>query len=177
MATVIIRKKCSKPECEEEKGTCDCNGCSTTFCSHHYKEHRDALGTLRHEIECDYNSLKQTIDDKKNAPIPDMDQWVQQSIDAIKQIAEQCQRKCIEYRNQSISDIENQLNSLDSILRQNPKEHNLDEIELNQTKEKLHTLQNELNTVLNISTKRESTPSTTTFSLSVPFHKGNNTVE
>lgn len=177
MATASTRKKCSKPACEEEKGTCDCNGCSTTFCSHHYNEHREALGTLRHEIECDYNILKQTLDEKKNAPIPDVDQWVQQSIDAIRRIAEQCQRKFIEYRNQSISDIENQLKGLDPILRQNPKENSLDESELNQTKEKLRTLQNELNTVLDISTKRESTPFTTTFSLSFPFHRGNNTVE
>lgn len=177
MAMAIIRKKCSKSTCEVEKGTCDCNGCATTYCPHHYQEHREALGTLRHEIECDYNVLKQTLHDKKNAPISDINQWVQQSMDAIKQIAEQYQRKFIEYRNRSISDIENQLQRLDLTLRQISKENSLDETELNQTKEIIHTLRDELNTVLDISTEPESTPSTITFSLRVPFHNGDITIK
>jgi len=174
MAMATTRKQCSISTCKEEKDTCDCNGCLTTFCSHHYTEHRETFGIIRHEIEHDYNSLKETLRDRKNAQIPEIDQWVEDSIINIKQIAEQCRKKVIEYRNQFIIEIENQLTTLTTVLKQNQKEINIDEIELNQTKEKFNRLRDELNKISKVSIKRELTPSTTKISISIPFHKGNN---
>lgn len=177
MAMASTRKQCSISTCNQEKGTCDCNGCSTTFCSDHYAEHHQSLGTIRHQIEYDYNLLLEALRDRKNNLTLEIDQQIEESITNFKQMIEQWREKSIEYRNQVIMRIENQLTNLYRVLQQSGKENQIDEIELNQTKEKLERLRNELDTISNVPIERECTPSTTKISLNILFHRGNKIIK
>jgi hypothetical protein len=91
MATTNLTK-CSN--CEEETNTFLCNGCSNYFCFHHLTEHRQLLNEQLHQIQHDFNQFSETIIDIRNNPlkhpfIQQINQWENESINKIKQTAEE----------------------------------------------------------------------------------------
>ena len=85
MASIIDRKKCSI--CNKEKITYPCHGCSKKFCLDDLNRHRQ---NLREEL----------------------DQWERNSIEKIKQMAQQCPDKVIQCSNGYLLNIEQTLKDL-----------------------------------------------------------------
>lgn len=107
---IIVRKRCSEPTCNEEKDTCDCNGCLTTFCHQYYTKHRENLDKKLNQIQHDYNSFREIFNDRKNNdPILELDQWEMESINKIKEMVQQCRENVIKRRKKFIIESEKHL--------------------------------------------------------------------
>jgi chromosome segregation ATPase len=158
MATVSMKTKCSI--CEEERSTFLCRGCEKDFCFDHLTEHCQLINTQLHHIQNDYNQFKQLIMDIKNnleqhPLIKQIDQWENESINKIKQAAEQCRKKLINYTDKNINRIQTKLNNPNEQLISNEKKNDFNEIDLKKFKDKLEKLKEELNQQTNISIEQQ----------------------
>lgn len=92
MATVATQTQCVT--CGEEKATSRCNGCLPEFCFNHFVEHRQLLNKQLDDIEVQRDSILQTIHQQTNQNlqkdlfIQKINQWEHESIQKVKQTAE-----------------------------------------------------------------------------------------
>jgi hypothetical protein len=145
----------------KETSTFLCNGCSKNFCFDHLTEHQQLLNEQLHSIQDDYNQFRQFIIDIKENPqkhplITKIDQWENESIHKIKQTAQQCREELINYTNQNIYQIEIKLNDSNEEIIPNQKKNDFNEISLNNFKQKLEKLKQELNQSKDISILQQS---------------------
>jgi DNA repair exonuclease SbcCD ATPase subunit len=159
MATANVNAHCSI--CEEETNTFICRGCSKDFCFDHLTEHRQSINEQIHSIQDDYNEFRQLINDLKNNPekhsqIEQIDQWENDSIIKIKQKAKKCREILINYRNQTLNQIEIKLNNSNEQLISDQKKKDFNEIYLNELKEKLEKLKKQLNQSTIVSIEEQS---------------------
>jgi chromosome segregation ATPase len=176
MATATTQAHCY--QCDEEKDIYDCKGCSKTFCFDHVTKHREGIDQEFIQIEHHCNSFRQTIIDQKNDPnkhplIQEIEQWKQESIQKIEQIANQCQQRLIRYTNQFLIQTENQLNQLTEQLKQIRQKNKLNEFDLDQLKNKLTKLQKELDQPSNVTIQQQPTSFINKISVIISFPKGN----
>ena len=156
MATA--NKKCSI--CEEDQETFSCGGCSKYFCFEHLAEHRETLNTQLQQIQHDYSRFRQTLIDQRNDPqkrplIEEINRWEEDSINKIKQTAQQFRETVINHTNKIIPQIQ--------ITLDDPKEQPIpidtkkkfNEIHLDQFIQKLHKLKKELDKPKEISIEEQ----------------------
>jgi hypothetical protein len=97
MATSII--PCAK--CASKGvGIFKCQGCSNVFCRKHASEHRDNLNHQLDEIVHEHDQLHQLINQENNEYHPliiQIDQWEQNSITKIQQVAQQIRQDVAQY--------------------------------------------------------------------------------
>ena len=159
MATSFIPTKCSI--CNEETNTYPCRGCSQEFCFDHLAQHRQSLKEQLSLIHDDFNQFRQNIIDVKNNSeehplIKQIDEWEYESIQRIRQKANECRQLLIEYPNQSTGDIERKLNEMNQQFDSNQKQNkDLNEIGLNILRKKLEELKKQLIQPKNVSIKRK----------------------
>ena len=115
MASTIDRTKCSI--CNKEKITYSCHGCSKKFCLDDLNRHRQNLREELDHIQNDYDQLRQNLNDQKIDPkkyplVEQIDQWERNSIEKIKQMAQQCPDKVIQCSNGYLLNIEQTLKDL-----------------------------------------------------------------
>ena len=155
------REKCSM--CDREKIVYPCGGCSQKFCLQHLNEHRQQLGQKLNEIENDRNELQQSLIEQKSnrkklSLIQRVDRWEVDSINKIRQAAQECRQLLDQNKNAHILDMENKLTKLTEEMKQIRKDEEFNEIDLKQLQEKLSKLQNELDQPRNIKIQEESVP-------------------
>jgi hypothetical protein len=176
MATSNIKTYCSI--CDEETSTFICRGCLKDFCFDHLTEHREILRTQFHKIENDYNQFRQTLIDQKNDRkirllIQEINEWEEKSKNKIEKIANQCRQRLINYTNKFIIKIENKL---DNTIKQQTLirgKNEFNEIHLEELKQKLNKLKEELDKSLNVSIQQESTSFINKISIIIQFDEGN----
>lgn len=148
--------------CGKEKNTYSCKGCGKDFCFNHLNEHRQTLGQQFDEIEYHRNQFLQTlIEEKENSKqhslIQQIDKWENNSINKIKQTAEEYRQVLIEHINKFMNEIENNLNKLTDQIKEIRQEDEYNELDLDQLKIKLIKLTEQLEKSLNVSIKEDST--------------------
>jgi sugar lactone lactonase YvrE len=163
--------------CNKEKNTYKCGGCSKDFCFNHLTEHRQSINQQFDEIENYHDQFRQTILKQKNDPqkhplINQINKWEEDSIQKIKQTAQESRRKLIKYMNNHIIVIENQLNHLAKQLKEIREENEFNEADLNQLREKLTKLAEELAKPSNVIIEQESSSFIGKISVIVPIGKG-----
>ncbi len=176
MATATVQTHCSI--CNEEITTFMCRGCLKDFCFDHLQEHRETLKIKFHQIENDYNQFRQTLIDQKNNPnihllIQQINQWEQESINKIKQVANQCRETLTNYTNKCIISIENKL---DNIIQQQTSirgKNEFNEIHLEDFKQKLNKLKEELDKPTNVSIQQQSSTFIKKISVIIPLSESN----
>ncbi len=94
----------------------------------------------------------------KHLLIQQINQWEQDSIKQIQQVANECRQKLIRHTTKNIHQTEVNLAKLTDQLREIRQENDFNEIDLNQFKEKLKQLEEELHQSSNVSIKQISTP-------------------
>ncbi len=104
-------------KCGKEKTTSKCWGCLEDFCYHHLGEHRQELNKQFNEIEIEHDLFHQTLNEQTNEPrkhpiIQQIDQWKQNSIDKIRQIAEETRLSLFKHITKHIVQIEDKLTNL-----------------------------------------------------------------
>jgi chromosome segregation ATPase len=160
METEFRRVHCAK--CGKERWTSKCAGCSQDFCYNHLPDHRQELSQQLDEIEINRNLLRQTLNEQTNNPeqhllIKQIDEWEKDSIKIIEETAKQCRESLFEHTTKSINQIETNLSKLTDEMREIRKENDFNEIDLNQLKNKLTKLAEELDKPANVSVQQEST--------------------
>ncbi|CAF4010658.1 unnamed protein product [Rotaria sordida] len=162
MATITPSDRGKCFACNKEKLIYSCEGCSKKFCLKDLTEHRQQLSKQFEEIENDRNELHQTIveqkqDLKKFSLIQQVDKWEEDSIQKIKQTAEECRQILIEHKNKHFIEIEKNLSQLTEQLKEIRQENEFNEIDLEQMKTTLATLAEELVQPPDIKIEQDST--------------------
>ncbi|CAF0986780.1 unnamed protein product [Adineta steineri] len=140
--------------CSEEKIIYPCKECSKRFCLIHLTEHQQNLN----DILNNYDQFKQTINEQKQNPqnhllIEQINQWEINSIEKIRQKAQDCRKSLIESSQTFINEIEIKFNDLSKQIEQIHQEN---EIDLNYLRNQLREITEELNNPTNISIKEDS---------------------
>ena len=160
MASTSNRSICFT--CNKEKLTYPCQGCSNRFCFDHLGQHRTDLSRQLEHIQNDHDQLRQNINEQKRDPtqhilIKQIDRWEKESIDQIKQTAQQCREKWIDYSSGYLLQIEKKLKDLAEHIKKIQREEEVNEIDLNDLKQRLGNLQKELDQPTNISFEQQTT--------------------
>jgi hypothetical protein len=176
MATSNAKSQCFS--CKKVTRTFNCDGCSQKFCFDCLTKHLQELKRDLNGIENDHDQFKQKLNDqkkdtKKRSLIQQVDQWEEDSINKIKQTAQQSRQRLINYRNKFISNIENQLNDLTKQIKLFNQENQFNEIDLDELKEKLRILKEELDKPPNVSIQQQPSTFINKIFVILPFDKGN----
>jgi hypothetical protein len=148
--------------CNKRKSTLKCRGCSKDFCYTHWDTHRQKLKIKLAEIENNKETFKQSFNQyiqqpNNNTLMQQINQWEQNSIKKIQQIAEEARQVAVKNTNEYIHQIEIKLHRLTDQLRESRKEDDFNEINLRQYQEEINRLTKELTKPLNISIQEDST--------------------
>jgi chromosome segregation ATPase len=159
MATPTRKTRCII--CEKDKATAKCSGCLEDFCFNHLAEHRQQLGKQLGELEKKRNSFRQnfteqTTNPQKHSLIQQINQWENDSINKIKQTAEEARQLLLDHTREHFNVIEIKLTKLTEELKRIRDENDFNEIDLKEFKEKLEQLEERLNKPSNISILQDS---------------------
>ncbi len=159
MATAIGKTHCVT--CGKEKVTYTCGGCSKEFCFDHLADHRQVLGKQLDEIEDKRNLFRQTLSEQTTNPqkhslIQQINRWEQESINKIRQTADETRQLLDRHTIELVNEIEIKLVELTKQLKTTREENDFNELHLNQLKEKLKQLEEQLNKPSNILIRQES---------------------
>jgi hypothetical protein len=161
MATATGKTRCAT--CDKEELTLRCVGCLKDFCYDHLGEHRQQLSKQLDDIEVHRDIFRQTlteqtIDSNKRLLIQQINKWEQESIQKIKQTAEEGRQLLLKHTNNHITRIEQKLNKLNNQFRLSRKEDNFIEIDLQEWKKELQQMTDQLNKPSHIKIRQYSTP-------------------
>jgi hypothetical protein len=102
MATAI-GNACCVVNCKG-KFTFKCGGCLQDFCYKHVADHRHDLYKQLDEIEVNRDVLRQKFEDrKKSSSIKEIDQWELESINKLRQIAEEARQLVIGHTTENMT--------------------------------------------------------------------------
>ncbi|CAF1497128.1 unnamed protein product, partial [Adineta steineri] len=148
----------------KEKITYLCDGCSKKFCLIHLTEHQE---NLNKELKClindcdefkdKLNKLKQNRQYPQNQTlIKQINEWEKNSIEKIKEKAEDCRKIVIESSETFLINIEMIFIDLTEQIKQIQKENEYNKINLNYLKDQLIQIKQKLNSSSNISVQEDS---------------------
>ncbi|CAF1449018.1 unnamed protein product [Adineta steineri] len=161
MTTITAKPQCIT--CGKEKSTVRCDGCSQPFCYNHLIEHRQELSKRLDEIEVSRDLFRQTLTDQSTKPenqtlIKQTDEWEQDSIDKIRQTANEARQTILQHSTKYLTDLEMKLNTLTKELRESRAENDFVEADLQRWNTQLTEMNNELDKPSTISIQHGSTP-------------------
>jgi hypothetical protein len=161
MATANIKTFCSS--CGKENGRVTCEGCSKLFCFNDFNIHRQELGTQLDQIEVDRDLFRQMLTENISKPqnqalMKQIDQWENESINKIRQAAEEARQILIKHSAELNMKLEEKLEMLTNELKQSRQENDFFEPKLNQWKEELAQMNHDLTKPSNITIRNDSTP-------------------
>ena len=168
------KEQCVK--CSTGKSIVRCKGCDQPFCYKHLTDHQQELSVQLDKIETSRDIFRQTLTEqmsnsKNHALIEQINQWEKESIQRIKQTAQQCREMLFQHTTTHFHQIEMNLNKLTDQLRHTRQEKDFNEIGINQLKEKLTELSEELQKPSNVSIQHDSTPLVNSISIIAPLSK------
>ena len=151
MATSEIKYQCIT--CQKHRAISRCHGCSQDFCLKHFTEHQQQLSTQLDQIEQDRDLFQQTLNQTRTNPqktllTEQVDRWEQESIEKIKQTAQEIRQTLSIYPTENT--IKRQLEELTRQLRKSREEEDIIEGDLHKWKEELKHLTQQLNMPTNI---------------------------
>ncbi|CAF3733603.1 unnamed protein product [Rotaria socialis] len=145
-----IRKKqlCSK--CNKAAGILNCYGCGKDFCYRHVAEHRQELTREMENLTTKHDEFQQTIAEQEKQPnshplIQNISQWEQESINKIRQAAENARNALLATLATHRTIVKEDLTRLIGELSKARNEDDYVETDLKEWTEKLNNLQKDLN--------------------------------
>jgi hypothetical protein len=170
MATAATRALCST--CGKENGQVTCAGCSKVFCLNDFNGHRQELGKQLEEIEVTRDLFRQTLTEKIAEPqnhglIKQIDEWETESINKIRQAAEEARQILLRYTAELNIKLEKKLNKLTNQLRQSREENDFFETDLNRWREELIEMENELDNPSSVTIRQRKTPLVTKINVEI----------
>jgi hypothetical protein len=143
---------------ETKKITYLCKGCSNEYCYEHLGEHRHQLNNQLEFLVNNYNQFQQEINQQKqnSSLIEKINDWENESIEKIQQIAKQCRTMVIKYTKITNNAIQKKFYLLIQQLKQIQKENQFNEIDLNLLQNQLKQITQEFIHPSNISIQQDS---------------------
>ncbi|CAF1357735.1 unnamed protein product [Adineta steineri] len=159
----MVNNKTQCFTCNKDKITYLCGGCLRNFCLMDLTKHRQILKEELHLIINDYDQFKEIFSEQKPnshdlSLIDQINQWETDSIDKIKQEAQDCRNIIIGYSQTFLNDIEMKFNDLSEQMKQIDEENEFNEINLNYLRIQLRKTTEELNNPSTISIEEDSQP-------------------
>ncbi|CAF0936935.1 unnamed protein product [Adineta steineri] len=148
-------------QCNKDKITYPCEGCSKYFCLTDLTEHRQILNEELSYVINDYDQFKEKINEQKQNPqnhllIKQINLWEIKSIEKIQQKAQEYRELLIKSSQTCINDIEMKLNDLREKITQFQKEDEFHEINLDYLRTQLIEIAKEFNNPSNMSIQQNS---------------------
>ncbi|CAF1559363.1 unnamed protein product [Adineta ricciae] len=136
--------------CKKHKFTYSCRGCSNEFCLDDLNKHRQDLteefNTIINNFDQFRQNLQQTKENPQNSSLfIQIDQWEKNSIDIIRQTAQQCRQTFLKENEEFLIDIEEKFNKLIREIKEIQEENEMNEMNLKDLKEKLREISKEFN--------------------------------
>jgi chromosome segregation ATPase len=161
MATATAKARCVT--CGKERAVMKCGGCSQDFCFNHMTDHRQELSKQLDEIEVTRDVFRQTLTEQtskpqKHALMQQIDQWERDSINKIRETAEEARKLLLKQTTGYFTEMEVKLNKLTNQLRESRQENDFIETDLQQWNQQLKRLKDELNKPSTIIVRHDSTP-------------------
>ena len=161
MATAADKIQCVT--CGKDKATSRCVGCMQDFCFPHLAEHRQQLNKQLDEIEVHRDLFQQTLNQQAAASqrhlfIQQVDQWEHESIQKIKQTAEEVRQLLSVHTDENIVPTKEKLDQLTQQLRRSREQDDIMEGDLQKWKEELQQITQQLNKPSNIAIQLTSIP-------------------
>jgi hypothetical protein len=135
--------------CNKGRGSFKCEGCLQTFCPKHSIDHRNELSKQFEEIEAAHNFAQQTLiqqteDPRQHPLLKKIDQWEKESIDRIRQAAEEARNGLFKNTIQVTVDMKQKLKQLSDELRQARDDNDFIETDLQQWIQKVEEVKKEV---------------------------------
>jgi hypothetical protein len=161
MATAAGRNRCVT--CEKVKATSRCGGCLQEFCYNDFGHHRQELNKQLDEVEVTRDLFRQTLTDQTTDPqkhslIQQINDWERDSIQKIRQAAEEARQTLLKHTTGHMRQVEIDLNELTGQLRQRREENDFFETDLYHWNEELTRLTKELAKPSNINLRQDTKP-------------------
>ncbi len=178
MATATGKARCVI--CSKEKSSYKCGGCSQEFCFNHLADHKQELSKQFDEIEVNRDLFRQTLteqttDIQKYALIQQIDKWELDSIEKIRQTADEARQLVLQNTTSHITELETNLNKLTQQLKESRQENDFNETDLRKFQEELAWLTKALAKPSNISIRQDSIPLITAISIDITSSSGRST--
>jgi len=162
MATATGKTRCTI--CQKDRTTYECKGCLQDFCYVHLGEHRQEISKLFDELDYERNIFREILTEQIKNPlnhslIQQINQWEINSINIIQQTADEAKQLILIYTNEYFREIEIKLKKLTKELKYIRSENDFNEINLNQLKQKLKHLEEQLDKPSNISVRQKDSSS------------------
>ncbi|CAF3469354.1 unnamed protein product [Rotaria sp. Silwood1] len=147
---VITTTKTSCVKCKKVKNTIKCSGCSQDFCFDHIVEHRNEINEQFDQCEDQFNEIKikieaQKIEPQNNELMKQIDIWEIESIEKIRQIANEIRYELSSYIIDFTLDLDLKMKQLTEELIQCRKENDFSDLEIQRFNEELKQLKDILN--------------------------------
>ena len=147
---------------KDNKATLRCGGCFQEFCYNDLTGHRQELSKQLDEIEVSRDLFRQTISEQagkpeKHALIRQINDWERDSIEKIRQTAEEARQTLLQHTAGHVKGIEVDLNKLTDQLRQSREENDFFETDLRHWNEELSRLTKEYAQPSNIILRNDTT--------------------
>jgi hypothetical protein len=170
MATATSKARCVS--CGKEKAVMKCGGCLQDFCFNHMTDHRQELGKQLDEIEVTRDLFRQTLTEQSSKPqkhalMQQIDRWEHDSMNKIRKTAEEARQRLLKHTTEYFNGMEVKLNKLTDQLRESRQENDFIETDLQQWKQQLNLLKDELNKPSTITVTDDTTPLVTKICVSV----------
>lgn len=170
MATATGRTRCVT--CGKERSTFKCGGCSQEFCYNHLADHKQYLNKQLDEVEVNRDLFRQTLSEHTSKPekqtlIKEIDKWEHDSINQIRQTANELRQTVLKHTTGYIREVETKLNKLTEQLRQSREENDFFETDLRRWNDELTQLTQELTKPSNINLRQDTIPLITKISVDV----------
>src|SRR5690348_3051897 len=115
MATATGRSQCAT--CGKGNAILKCGGCTQDFCYNHFGNHRQQLNTQLEEVEVNRDLFRQVLTEQMAEPqkhplIKQIDEWERDSINKIRQTAQEARQILLQHTPGHIKQVEIKLNTL-----------------------------------------------------------------
>ena len=128
--------------CVNDKATCRCVGCSQDFCLTHLIEHRQELSKQLDQIE------QERVLFQRNLLSEQVDQWEKESIEKIKQTAQEIRQLLSAHMNENI--VRTKLDELTQQIKNTREQDNIIESDLQKWREELQQITQQWKKLSNI---------------------------
>lgn len=164
--------------CNKEMRTYLCDGCSQRFCRKHLDEHHNDLarqfdGLEMHHDELRARIIQQREDGKQHRIMNEIERWESESIEKIKQIADQCRERLIKYIDWFCLRMEKKLSILARDMRERRHENEFNDLDLDQLKQKLKEIETNILQPMDMIIEKQPTSFISSISLRTPLGMGN----
>ena len=176
MASANTKAQCLA--CGKERATSKCAGCSQDFCYKHLGDHRQELSRQLGDVEVTRDVCWQTLNEQKSttrrhAVIEQINRWEIDSIERIRQTAEEARQSVHQHRTGHFMHMENKLNQLTDQLRHSREEEDFFEGDLRRWNKELTELTEQLMDPSDLTVHQDQIPLIAKISVSKSSSQGN----